>query len=231
MNKNRKTQIIPWVLGVLLAAGAAVHAEGGDKKGMGPGGGGEMRGGHFGKFKKELGLSEEQAKKLKEHRQQHQEQGKVLRENARTAKEALRAELEKPNFSESTAKSPQARMKDAHDKLADHRLQGILDVRKILTPEQFAKFQELTKERRGDRKERREEWREEKGERREEWREKKGEDREEWREKKGERREEWREHRKERMERHGEGPGGHHRSDGEDVDSDEKSSPPMKKSQ
>jgi Spy/CpxP family protein refolding chaperone len=34
-------------------------------------------------------------------------------------------------------------LKDLHGRRADHRLEGILEVRKILTPEQFSEFMEL----------------------------------------------------------------------------------------
>jgi Spy/CpxP family protein refolding chaperone len=40
--------------------------------------------------------------------------------------------------------------KKLHAEMADHRLEGILEVREILTPEQFSEFMELTgKHRRG----------------------------------------------------------------------------------
>jgi translation initiation factor IF-2 len=73
----------------------------------------------------------------------------ALWQDARAKREALRAELEKPNFDENKVKSLQAAARAAQEKLQDHRLQGIIDVKKILTPEQFAKFQAIMKEKRG----------------------------------------------------------------------------------
>lgn len=137
----------PLALGVLLGMGAALRAAPSeDGTGGGPGGGG--REAPFEKIKAELGLSEEQAQKLKAHRQTHRQTMVALFQDARTKRQALRAELEKPNFDEGKVKSLQASAQAAGQKLQDHRLQGILEVKKILTPEQYAKFQSLMKERR-----------------------------------------------------------------------------------
>ena len=156
MKKIRNARWLSLALGALVLTGASLRAEpsensgprGGPGGGMGggPGGGGERP---FEKIKAELGLTDEQAAKLRDHRQAHRQAGMALWQDARAKREALKAELEKPNFDENKVKSLQAAARAAQEKLQDHRLQGIIDAKKILTPEQFAKFQAIMKEKRG----------------------------------------------------------------------------------
>ncbi|MBI4396110.1 MAG: Spy/CpxP family protein refolding chaperone [Elusimicrobia bacterium] len=94
----------------------------------------------------QLNLTPEQEKKLEEHRRTHREQAKALHEEQKQKREALRQELEKPELDMAKVKALHDEMKGVHDKLADHRLDGILEVRQVLTPEQFKKFQELTRD-------------------------------------------------------------------------------------
>lgn len=101
---------------------------------------------------KQLGLTPDQEKQLEEHRKAHREQAKALRAQLKEKREALRLELEKPQLDMDRISAVHAEMKQIHDKLADHRLQGILEVRRIVSAEQFKKFHELMKERRHGRK-------------------------------------------------------------------------------
>ena len=148
MKRIRKARWLSLALGALVVTGASLRAEPSENSGArgGPGAGGERP---FEKIKAELGLTDEQAAKLRDHRQAHRQAGMALWQDARAKREALRAELEKPNFDENKVKSLQAAARAAQEKLQDHRLQGIIDVKKILTPEQFAKFQAIMKEKRG----------------------------------------------------------------------------------
>lgn len=148
MKRIRKARWLSLALGALVVTGASLRAEPSENSGPrgGPGAGGERP---FEKIKAELGLTDEQAAKLRDHRQAHRQAGMALWQDARAKREALRAELEKPNFDENKVKSLQAAARAAQEKLQDHRLQGIIDVKKILTPEQFAKFQAIMKEKRG----------------------------------------------------------------------------------
>jgi Spy/CpxP family protein refolding chaperone len=97
---------------------------------------------------KELGLTAEQRKKLKEHRQSHRGEAKKFFEEIRTKREALREELEKPDFDKDKVKALNEELKALQNRMADHRLEGILEVREILTPEQFKRFHEMAGERR-----------------------------------------------------------------------------------
>lgn len=156
MKRIQNARWLSLALGALVLAGSSLRAEPSENSGPRGGPRGEMRGGTggdrerpFEKIKTELGLTDEQAAKLREHRQAHRQAGLALWQDARAKREALKAELEKPNFDENKVKSLQASARAAQEKLQDHRLQGIIDVKKILTPEQFAKFQAIMKEKRG----------------------------------------------------------------------------------
>lgn len=104
----------------------------------------------------ELKLTPEQEKKLKEHKQAHREASKTLWEAVRAKKDELEKELSNPKFEENKVKALHSEITALKAKLADHRLQGILEVRRILSPEQFTKFQDMMKKRmgKGDRRER-----------------------------------------------------------------------------
>lgn len=95
---------------------------------------------------KQLDLSPEQEEQLKAHRKDHRGQGKEFRENMKVKKEAIRNELQKEELNMENVYKIHDELKDLLIQKADHRLEGILEVRKILTAEQFRKFCELRKE-------------------------------------------------------------------------------------
>ncbi len=95
---------------------------------------------------KQLELSPEQEKQLSTHRAEHREQGKAIYKNIKTKREEIREELQKQDFDMKKIKKIHSELKSVYSRKADHRLEGILEVRKILTTEQFAKFMELRKE-------------------------------------------------------------------------------------
>lgn len=89
---------------------------------------------------KELNLTDAQKQQLDENRKKSQESSKALRQSIREKMELIRKELEKDTLDMARINQIQAEIKDAHAKIIDNRLQGILQVRGILTPEQFKKF-------------------------------------------------------------------------------------------
>ena len=95
---------------------------------------------------KQLDLSPEQEEQLNVHRKRHREQGKEIRESIRAKRETMKEELQKQNLDMEKINKIHSELKSMHSKKADHRLEGILEVRKILTTEQFAKFMELKKD-------------------------------------------------------------------------------------
>lgn len=142
--------------GLLLIAGAGLYAEpmGDDGPGFGPGARGEdgKMEGRFEEMNKELGLTKEQAQKLRAHRQSQRQANQGLWKEMQSKREALRAELEKTNVDSGKVKALNEELKVLHDKMADQRLNGVLEVRKILTAEQFKKLRELGEKRRGERR-------------------------------------------------------------------------------
>ncbi len=95
---------------------------------------------------KQLELNPEQEKQLNTHRTKHRERGKEIYKNIKAKREEIREELQKQDFDMKKIKKIHSELKSVYSRKADHRLEGILEVRKILTTEQFAKFMELRKE-------------------------------------------------------------------------------------
>lgn len=145
--KNR-LWMVPQVLALLvLAASPALQAASPDE---GPGDAQRWEQKHEEKLKEmreKLGLTADQEAKLKAHRAAHKEAGRQLREEMRSKRDALRQELEKPSVDEKRVRALHDEIKALDARLSDHRLSGILEVRHILTPEQFKKFQEMMPER------------------------------------------------------------------------------------
>ncbi len=95
---------------------------------------------------KQLDLSPEQEKQIQTHRKNHRGQGREFREDMKAKKEAIRNELQKEELNMENVYTIHNELKDLLIQKADHRLEGILEVRKILTAEQFRKFCELRKD-------------------------------------------------------------------------------------
>lgn len=97
-------------------------------------------------FDEKLGLSEEQKTQLKAHRETHRGQMKALYKEIKAKKEAIKAELEKSEFDAGQVQRIHAELKSLLAQKEDARLEGILQVRQILKPEQFVKFMNMKKE-------------------------------------------------------------------------------------
>jgi Spy/CpxP family protein refolding chaperone len=95
---------------------------------------------------KQLDLDPEQEKQLNAHRKGHREEGKEIHKSIRVKREAMKKELQKQDLDKEKIKKIHSELKNLQSQKADHRLEGILEVRKILTNEQFAKFMELKKD-------------------------------------------------------------------------------------
>lgn len=94
---------------------------------------------------KQLNLTPEQEKQLKAHRNKHREQLAGIRKRIRAKKEDFRNELQQKDLNMEIINRIHSELKSLRSKKADYRLEGILEVRKILNAEQFAKFCELKK--------------------------------------------------------------------------------------
>jgi len=95
---------------------------------------------------KQLDLSPEQEEQLKAHRKNHRGQAGEFRESMSAKKEAIRNELQNEELNMEEIYKIHNELKGLLSNKADHRLEGILKVRKILTAEQFRKFCELRKD-------------------------------------------------------------------------------------
>ncbi len=111
----------------------------------------------FHKFFAQLNLTEDQKKQLSENKKQKRENMKVLFGQMKSQKAALKQELMKPSLDMAKINEIQSQMKANMAQMADNRLNSILEVRKVLTPEQFSKFLSLMEERRSH-------WKNKKGE-------------------------------------------------------------------
>ena len=119
--------------------------------------GGGIKGGHEKHEKMEqriqkvfdqLSLSDEQKKLLAENKAKHKTSrgafSKVMKESMKAMGEALKAK----DVDMNKVNALQNQLKAAHAQMADERLNAILEVRKILTQEQFIKFSSLMEEKR-----------------------------------------------------------------------------------
>ncbi len=104
---------------------------------------------------KQLGLTPGQDKQLKDHRDRHRSQMDTLRKEIKVKREQLGEELQKTDFDIRKVHQVHGDLKSLKARMEDNRLEGILEVRKILTPEQFNKFMKLKEERTSNKRHRR----------------------------------------------------------------------------
>lgn len=133
--------------GIMLLAPVGVFAAGGDPaidhpRGMQEGKGGKAR---LMKMFDTLGLTAEQKARLDAGRVKNRDERKAAWEEMRTIKEALAAELDKTVFDMAKVKQLHEKLKVLMASREDRRLEMILEMRTVLTPEQFAAFQKQTK--------------------------------------------------------------------------------------
>ena len=95
------------------------------------------------KVLQQLNLTNDQNEKLKEHRIKHRQKAKQLSEDIQAKRKKLAEELKTSEPNTKEIKQIHSELKNLKAKKADHRLEGILEVRKILTTEQYSKFIEL----------------------------------------------------------------------------------------
>ena len=95
----------------------------------------------------DLGLTDGQRKLLEENKNKHREETKVLFTQLRQKMTLLRQELEKSELNMQAIYYINNEVKQLQVQMLDNRLERILKVRKILTPEQFKKFEDKMNER------------------------------------------------------------------------------------
>jgi Spy/CpxP family protein refolding chaperone len=131
--------IFAGLLGLFLLAALPVHAQQ-------PGSDDDQPRPHFNQAReifKELNLTDDQRKQLEANKQEHRSRMQMARQQIKTTKEALRQELMKPQLDMPKIHQLHRRIKDLLSQMEDDKLNSILAVRTILTPEQFMKFNDL----------------------------------------------------------------------------------------
>lgn len=150
MKKIRLVLIGAAVVMLAVSAGYA-QPQGQDK---------ERRGGGKDGIFKELNLTPEQTKKLADNRKAHRDETEKLRAAMKEKQGKLQEALKNPAVTRAAVEPLANDIKSLEAQLVDQRINGIFAVKEILTPEQFAKFQEMTQKHKGDGKERFQQWRE-----------------------------------------------------------------------
>jgi Spy/CpxP family protein refolding chaperone len=89
-----------------------------------------------------LGLSEEQAAQLEAHKQAKAESREKQRIALHAQREALKIELEKPVSDPIALKKLADSIKQIQSDMVDARINAILEIKSILTPEQYTAFKE-----------------------------------------------------------------------------------------
>ncbi len=89
---------------------------------------------------KDLNLTDEQKKLLEANKAKHREEMKALAGQMKEKKAEVRQELQKDQLDMAKITQLNNELKALQAQMLDHRLESTLEVRKILTPEQFKKF-------------------------------------------------------------------------------------------
>ena len=91
----------------------------------------------------QLNLTDDQKKQLEVNKQQHRAKMESARQEIKADKETLKEELMKPRLDMPKINAIHDQIKSLQNQMEDGKLNSILAVRAILTPEQFSKFVNL----------------------------------------------------------------------------------------
>jgi len=143
-----KIRIVGLLLTAMVLSGPMVYAE----SGMGDKDSWNQEGGwHHGDkdhmIAKILNFSDDQVKQLKDIHQKQRDSMKASVEQIKSVRESLEAEIVKASPDMNKVSTIQAQLKTLLSQLVDDRLNSTLAVKKVLTPEQFAGYMALKKER------------------------------------------------------------------------------------
>ncbi len=109
---------------------------------------GGKKGAHFQDLMDKLDLTEEQRETLKARREENLEKMKELREAMNENRQALREELLKDDYSKTAVKKTVREMKDIQGDMIEQRVDHFLQMKEVLTSEQYRKFTELAERKR-----------------------------------------------------------------------------------
>ncbi len=93
-------------------------------------------------FGEELGLSAEQKEQIKQHREENKGAVKELHQQLKAKRDQLKVELDKPASDEGKISLIVEEIKALEGQMIEYRVDRILEMKEILTPEQYQKLQE-----------------------------------------------------------------------------------------
>lgn len=96
----------------------------------------------FSEIVRELKLTEEQQKAMAQQHSRERVRSLELRQKMRTVRDQITAELNKEATDTAKVNALVADLKALTGQRIEHQIQGILELKKILTPEQFASLNE-----------------------------------------------------------------------------------------
>jgi Spy/CpxP family protein refolding chaperone len=125
-----------WVSGIILGIFMVsnVYAWPGGERGL------KKTESRFQRTCKELNLTAEQEESLKNHKAMSREGMKAFRKRMSDKMKELGDEVQKQELDMEKINRLNSELKTMHSEMQDNRLKDILEVREILTPEQFGKF-------------------------------------------------------------------------------------------
>ena len=107
-------------------------------------------------FAKELELTPEQEAQIKQQREQQKKENQATREQLKAKNQELRQELDKATIDEAKVNSLVSEITALDGQKLGQRVEGVISMKKILTPEQQAKMKARMEERKKN-------WQEKKG--------------------------------------------------------------------
>lgn len=136
--KTRLKKLLLLVVATVFLFASTVYAYHDDKKSQ-KSGSEECR---FEKLSEELGLTPEQQTRLEEQREAFKSKRKVLMEKMQVKNKALKEELEKPEVNRARADKNISDIQALTGEKLRSRVDRIIAMKDILTPEQFEKLQQ-----------------------------------------------------------------------------------------
>jgi len=146
-----KTTIAGFMTALMALCVPVVYADTGDVKSPGGGEASHQDGDwHHGqkdnKMAEILNLTEDQQKQLKEAHQKQKEAKKTVFEQIKANRTAFDTEITKAAVDMAKINDIQAQLKTIQAQMVDNHLNSILEIKKIMTPEQFAGYMALEKQ-------------------------------------------------------------------------------------
>lgn len=142
MNKNiGKGLAVAIIAAMLFSLSGAYAYEGGDTPKNEA-----RRDAHFKKMTEELKLTSEQQEQLTKDREEFFSKSKDVREKMKAVRTDLKAELDKPSIDKARVDSLVAEMKNLVGTQIQIRVDKVIAMKKVLTPEQYQKMKESKKD-------------------------------------------------------------------------------------